>query len=744
MLSTPVVKDLVLLGGGHSHLPVLRQFGMRPVPGIRLTLVSRGSQSPYSGMLPGLVAGHYSAADMHFDLRALADFAGARFIQADVTGIDTGNRRVLLADRPPLEYDWLSINVGSTPSLADLAAAPSLAHAHLTPVKPIDRFHARWLETERRVLDGTGACRIGVVGGGAGGVELVLAVQHRLRSRLLAAGRDPARLSFHLVTATAEILPTHHARTRRALARVLAARGVQVLTGKRVVAADAAGVTAADGTHIPLDEILWVTSAAAAPWLREAGLAVDAAGYVRVGADLRSVSHPEIFAAGDCAAVDGAPRPKSGVFAVRQGPVLADNLRRACHGAPLRRYKAQRDALAILATGPRHAIASRGSACIGGDWVWRWKDFIDRRFMRRFQQLPTMAAPATPPAPPTPLLTEFAALGPLGMRCGGCGAKVGAEILGAALRTLPRHARDDVLIGLDGPDDAAVTRIPVGQLAVHTIDGFRAFTQDPWLFGEITAAHCLSDIFAMGATPQTALAYVTLPLAATAPARRDLASLLAGASAVFAREDTALVGGHTAEGAELALAFAVNGTIAPDATVAKDSVRAGDVLILTKPLGTGVVLAGAMRRLARPAWVDAALDSMRRTNGPAARAARAGPLHAMTDVTGFGLAGHLGEMLRRGGLRATLDLAALPLLDGAEALAADGVRSTLHQGNARLDPAIVTSEDDPARRALLFDPQTSGGLLLAVPAEEAAACLARLAAAGCEKAARVGRISAVT
>ncbi len=713
---------------------------MQPVPGVRLTLLSRASQSPYSGMLPGLIAGHYQRDEMHFDLRALAEFAQARFIQAEVIGLDPVAQRVLCRDRPPLEFDLLSINAGSTPSLADLLEVSP----QLTPVKPIDEFAVRWLALQARVLASTDSLKIGVVGGGAGGVELVLAIRHRLLSEVTAAGRSAAHLEFHLFTATAEVLPAHNRRTRDTFAHVLAAQNIQLHTGQRIVRVEARAVQAENGVRYPLDEVLWVTTAAAAPWFAEAGLAVDAAGYIRVGHDLRSVSHPQVFAVGDCATIDGAPRPKSGVYAVRQGPALAENLRRACRGESLRVHHPQRDALSLISIGAKYAVASRGNWRLSGAWVWRWKDWIDRRFMRKYQQLPPMRPTATPV--PTALAREIAALGPQAMRCGGCGAKVGAEIIAEALRELPAAARPDIIVGLGGRDDAAITDLPSGRLAVHTIDGFRAFVSDPYVFGQITAAHCLSDIFAMGAQPQSALAYVTLPLAAPALVRRDLSLLLAGASAVFAQEETVLVGGHTSEGAELSLAFAINGHIAREQIKAKDALRAGDCLILTKPLGTGVVLAGAMQRRAHSTWLDHALAHMTTTNGPAARAVQAFAVHAMTDVTGFGLAGHLSEMLRRGGLCADLKLGALPVLTGATELIEAGIRSTLHHHNERLDKhlTILDQAQFPARYPLLFDPQTSGGLLIAVPAPQVAHCLAALRAAGCPAATCIGTVSVAT
>jgi selenide,water dikinase len=282
-------------------------------------------------------------------------------------------------------------------------------------------------------------------------------------------------------------------------------------------------------------------------------------------------------------------------------------------------------------------------------------------------------------------------------------------------------------------EDAAVSEFPVGQVAVQSMDGFRSFIDDPWLFGQITAAHALSDVHAMGATPHSALAYVTLPVNGESLTRRDLTQLLAGAQTVLQTAGAALVGGHTAEGAEMSLALSVTAFALRECLRAKRAPHAGDVLILTKALGTGVLLAADMQGRSFSPWIDGALQAMREDNGCAARVLSKYTVHALTDVTGFGLAGHLGEMLEESGLVAEVDLSALPVLAGALEMLTAAVRSTLHSRNAKLPASVVLRDTapDPARYDLLFDPQTSGGLLAALPAHEGLACLRTLQEAGC-------------
>lgn len=738
----PVLRDIVLVGGGHSHVGVLRRFGMHPVAGVRLTVICRDTHTPYSGMLPGYIAGHYGYDDVHIDLRRLATFASARFFRDEAVALDRGARKVICRGRPPVAYDQLSINIGSTPRMSQVPGADEFAVA----VKPIHTFNQRWLALLDRVRRHAGVMRIAVVGAGAGGVELTLAMQHRLRDEVRALGRDPDQIRMHLFEGGARILPTHSAAVRRGFEKLLAERSVEVHRNAVVMRVAAGRLETAAGETVPVDETIWVTSAGGAPWLRETGLELDAQGFIRVGATLQTVTDPNVFAAGDIASMVDVPLEKAGVFAVRMGPPLAENLRRAVEGRPLAAYRPQRRWLALISTGDRRAVASRSLLRLQGDWVWRWKDWIDRRFMAKFSELPAMQDDAEAAPTSVALQAEEAAqaISAIAMRCGGCGAKVGATVLSRALGALRPVERDDVLIGLHAPDDAAVVRVPPGKAMVHTVDFFRAFVDDPYVFGRVAANHALGDIFAMGAEAQSATAIVTVPSGLESKVEDVLFQMMSGAVEVLNEANCALVGGHTGEGRELALGFAVNGLIDDDigSMLRKGGMRPGDVLVLTKPIGTGTLLAAHARLKARGRWVDAALVSMCQSNRSGARCLLEHGATACTDLTGFGLLGHLVEMTRPSGVDVELDLAALPVLEGAEQTVAAGVLSSLQPANVRLRRALRNQREmvDHPRYALIFDPQTAGGLLASVPAARAQACLQRLRELGYRHAAAIGRV----
>lgn len=736
--ATPIVKDLVLIGGGHSHVAVLKSFGMRPMPGVRVTLIARDVLTPYSGMLPGFIAGHYSYDECHIDLARLATFARARLFHDEAVGIDLAAKHVLCAGRPPVPYDVVSLNIGSRPKQADVPGSA----AHATPVKPIDDFAARWKRIVERVTEDERPLRIGVVGGGAGGVELTLAMQYHLRRLLKGKGQDPDRLRFVMVTA-GRLLPTHDARVEQIFGRVLQERAVDVRSDSEVVAVEPGGVRCANGLEIALDEILWVTQAGAAPWLRQSGLACDENGFVRVRDTLQSVTDGDVFAAGDVAAVDDHPRPKAGVFAVRQGKPLAENLRRVLAGRPPKRFVPQSKFLSLISTGDKYAVASRGRWAAEGKRLWALKDWIDRRFMRKYSDLPAMAQ-AAGPAPAAGVadaaaLTEISAIA---MRCGGCGAKVGSTTLSRVMARLNVTSRDEVVIGLDAPDDAALVRPSPGKALIQTVDYFRAFIDDPYVFGRIAANHSLGDVYAMGGEPQTALAIATVPYGLESKVEDDLFQMMSGALDILNGAGCALVGGHTSEGAELALGFAVTGAVAENDALRKAGLRPGQALILTKPIGTGTLFAAAMRHEAKGSWIDAALASMQVSARDAASCLRRFEVGACTDVTGFGLIGHLVEMTKPSGVDVELDLTSVPLLEGARETVEAGIFSSLQPQNLRVRRAVHEAQalaGDP-RYALLFDPQTAGGLLAAVPDDRAEDCVAELRRLGYECAAIIGRV----
>lgn len=375
-------QRLVLAGGGHAHVLVLRELGIRPIDGVEITLIAKEVEAPYSGMLPGYVAGHYRLEQCLIDLRRIARFAGARLIHGAVTGIDPRERHIMIEGQEPVSYDVLSIDVGITPDVGEIAGASE----HALLVKPVSVFAPKWQALEARALEPGGPRHLAVVGGGAAGVELVLAARHKLRSRARALGLDREGYSFTLVAGGFVLegqVPAARALARKALTRA----GVEVIENDVAVAIGPGSILLKSGRELSIDAAIVSTRAKAAAWLRETGLPTDGNGFLALKDTLASTGDDRVFAGGDCATVLAHPRPKAGVFAVRQGPVLADNLRRRLLGEPLRSFTPQSDYLALISLGGKRAIATRGGLALAGCWAWAWKDYIDRRFMAQFEGL---------------------------------------------------------------------------------------------------------------------------------------------------------------------------------------------------------------------------------------------------------------------------------------------------------------------------------------------------------------------
>ncbi len=724
--SAPITRDLLLIGGGHAHALLLKMWGMTPLPGVRLTLVNPDPTAPYTGMLPGFVAGHYERDLVEIDLVKLTRFAGARLILGHVDGLDLKAGRARIADRPDIAFDIACLDIGiasGQPQTVDSDTA-------LWPAKPMSRFAQGWQAHLDEVAAGIRPATAAVIGGGVGGVELALAMHHRLT-------RLSPRANVTLIEAADQILPLAPPSLRHTLAQKLKDLNIGVLIGSRVDRVEGTCGHLANGQTIEASFFASVAGALPAPWLEQTGLSLKD-GFVRVDRTLRSISHDTLFAVGDCAHMDFSPRPKAGVFAVRQAPVLFANLQAALSGAKLRPFHPQGDYLKLISLGAKAAVVEKWGISLSLPGLWAWKDQIDQRFLDRLRPPTT---PMDHPASTGPVALGVMELEQAQPLCGGCGSKVGPGVLHDALCDLQPPRRADIVRGRG--DDAAVLSVGAEQQVI-TCDHFRAFTLDPYVLAQITANHALGDIWAMGADPQAALASLILPAMSEAKQVQTVREIMAGLQSALSSAGADMVGGHTSLGAELTVGLTLTGLMTARAAIGLGGAKVGDCLILTKPIGVGTVMAAEMRGLAKGAWVAAALRQMLQSSGPASQILR-GTAHAMTDVTGFGLAGHLHAMLEQSDLSGTLSLEDVPWCDGAIPLAKDEVHSSIYPQTSALAGRMSVDEAlrlDP-RLALLFDPQTAGGMLAAVPADEVEAVMSQMAALG-QSAWIIGSLSAAT
>ena len=706
----PLTQDLVLVGGGHTHALVLRMWGMNPLPGVRVTVINPGPTAPYSGMLPGFVSGHYSREDLDIDLVRLARFAGARFVDGAAEHVDVVKREVRVPGRPPIKFDIASIDIGITSEMPDLPGFQE----HAVPAKPLGRFARRWEE----YLETSTTPKIAVIGGGVAGAELAMAIAFAMQQHGKAA-------HVSLID-SGNVLSGFGPKARTLLLKSISDAGIEIVERASIQKVTDGAVVCADGREVFADFSVGAAGASAHSWIGKTGLELQN-GFIVVDAHLQS-SEKSVFAVGDCAHMSHAPRPKAGVFAVRQAPILFANLRAALSGGDFKDYQPQTDYLKLISLGRKSALAEKFGTARRGRLLWLWKNRIDLKFMTQFRDLKPMAQPKLP----SPVaLGVIEALGDKPM-CGGCGAKVGRGALREVLDTLPATSRTDV--ELTPGDDAAII-VTGGVRQIFTTDHLRAFSLDPVQMTRIAAVHALGDCWAMGAKPQAATANLILPRMSKELQSRTMAEIMRTAHDVFGSSGAAIVGGHSSLGSELTIGFSITGLCdGPPITLA--GARPGDRLILTKPIGSGVLMAAEMAMLGNGSDVTAALAEMQRSQAVASTILRSNA-HAMTDVTGFGLAGHLSGICEASGVAAEIELGRLPILSGAEALAEKGIRSTLFVDNREGAGPVFGATG--ARGDLLFDPQTAGGLLAAVAPERAEDILHQLWVAG-YPAADIGKI----
>ena len=644
---------LLLAGGGHSHALILKRWAMDPTrqPARPVLLINRSSTTLYSGMVPALIAGIDPPEAAAIDLRSLCDRAGVAFIHAEIIGMDPGERCLFLAERPPLRFGLLSLDVGAI-------SRPSAEGVAIKPLEPALAFIAS--------EDPNSTNPFTVVGAGAAAMEVVLALRRRWPNRPLRLQARP--------------------------------RGLGPLERRILLDASIDLVTTTEPVVGPR---LLCTGSRAPHWLAASGLPVDGDGRLRTDAQLQVEGNEHVFASGDCAVMAAAPRPSSGVWAVRAAIPLARNLEASCLDRPLRPWRPQQEALQLIGDQQGQAWARRGRWQLGPyRWLRQWKRRIDRRFMAGFLS----SEPMTSTGP---------------MACRGCAAKLPAQTLEAAL----------VQAGLSGaPEDAA--RIEGDPPLLQSVDGFPALVSDPWLNGRLTTLHACSDLWACGVRVDSAQAIVTLPVLEAAEQQELLVQTLCGVRSVLEEQQAQLIGGHTLESRDepphcpslgVQLSLCVNGRSA--SPWRKGGIAAGDVLLLSRPLGTGVLFAAAMAGACRPESLDTVLHFMSSSQHrllnqlePHRQA-----IHACTDVTGFGLLGHLGEMVASSApLRITLQANRIPAYPEAMERLTEGHCSSLAPANRRswhwLDgPIQLDAAPSQELLELLVDPQTCGPLLLACP-----------------------------
>jgi selenide,water dikinase len=671
---------------------------------------------------------------MEIDLVRLCRSANCRLVISEFESIDRQKQRIKFNDRADLEYDWLSIGIGSRPSYEGVTVQDA---TNLIPIKPMQTFLNR-LTAGLIQASATrpGKVRCLIVGGGLGSIETALCLANRnldletehSTKTLNDLLKETSGLGITLLTASAHVGKGLSPASIRRIENALRKSSVNLISNERVVETDAGGVVTESGKRIKADLVIWATAAIASPEMESTSLELDQRGFAKTKNTLQSVNDDRIFVVGDSGTMIDSPTDKAGVFAVRQGPVLWQNLNNISAGHSLKQYEPQRDFLKLVNIGDGTAIGQIRGRSFGGRFAWWLKNRIDRKFMAMYQDY---SVPLGMNAPANDSAAEI-------MRCLGCGGKIGGQLLHAALDEIDWHTETDVVdFEAAKSDDAAIIRTGGDDVTVST-DFFASPVDDPWLAGRISVLNSISDLYVMGAKPTAALALVQINEGHPRGQLRMMRELMAGTALELRNATTAMAGGHTIEGERLATGFTVLGRqVLPPQR--KSGLKPGDALILSKPLGSGTILAAMMQNLANGNVWHEFSKSLTFGNAIALEIGKQFDLSAMTDVTGFGLAGHLSEMLRSSLVSAELDSASIPLFSGFLELSALAIASTLAPANEEFAvPVRWQSQKYPAISAALFDPQTCGGILLGCSADSVERIVAQLHSAGHINAARIG------
>jgi len=743
--ATPVVSDLVLLGGGHANIQVLKMMAMNPLGGLRITLISDQTHSPYSGMIPGYLAGYYTYEDCHFDLRRLCEELGLRFIKAKIIGIDPQRKKIRLENRADLSYDCASINVGIEPRRIEKLAHESAFK--IIPLKPISQFITQWdqLLTDLKNYKGNDSLPLAVVGAGAAGVEISIILK-------MLIDKNQWNAKVCLIHRHEYLVSEKDRQAQKQLLKTLNALHINLYQNTEVLEVQENGLVLKGANGFVHTDFFFraliATQAAAPKWFKNSGLSVNQDGFLKVTEKLLVENEDSLFAAGDCIHFLPSPLKKAGVYAVRQGMTLEHNIRAFfTRQSSLKTFHPKKNVLSLITIGDKKALVHQDSASLlrvlSPVLLWTVKDWIDRRFMARFQAETFAVNPGhfnkVMPVPKSTLVPEDWQ----DNTCGGCGSKLGASTLTQSLNKLTIPSDDFVLLGVKDGEDCALTQVSENTLCLQSIDQFRSFISDPYLLGQIATQHALSDVYAMGGVAKTAQVGLTLCAASEKIHGEDIFQVMSGVLDSLTKNATSLVGGHTGEGAELAIAIAVQGEVPPKQVLRKQLTQPGNQLILTKPIGTGVIFAANMLAQANGKWVDEALSSMLQSNKTALETIRVFAVSGCTDITGFGLLGHAVEMLGKNSdnsLGIKIDYKAIPLLDGVNQLFEKGYFASIAVKNYESLRSVLSAEVNNQNVPALFDPQTSGGLLFSVPFYQTENCLKALHQNGTSKACVIGEV----
>ena len=679
-------KDLLLIGAGHTHCIFIKMWAMKKNPSVRVTLINPDPVASYTGMLPSLIADRVSKSEAQINLFKLCRSIEARLVLDDVKRIDKENSFVECSSGRKLFFDAISVNVGSNsiPPIYGL-------NKYGVSVRPLVKFEEKWREFIQKSVGSKKIAKITLIGGGIASAELAFSMK-------IALNKTGFNNSKIVIIEMDKVLKDLTTSQRNFVRKKLASENVEIREFSPVKKVFTNSVLLEDGSRILSDFTVSCVGALPNPLSINSGLE-NTEGFFSVNKTLKIKNFINGFAVGDCSDFPSSFIRKSGVYAVRQAPTLHQNILHFFNNQKLKEFFPQKDHLKLLVYKNNEAIFLRNGLAFSGKIFWKLKNYIDRKFINDFSKLGQTQME----------ISKDNHRNNREMLCGGCGSKVGNAILETSLKKISKNKKSMHIVSEIG-DDAAILKFG-STYQTLTTDHLRAFTSDPWLLSRVTAIHSLADIWAMGSIPKIALSTIIMPESSESVQSRTMEEIIEGARSVFEKEKVSIVGGHTSLGSELIIGFSVGG-LSNKKPIMVNGAKDGDLLVLTKPLGSGVMLAGEMRSMSEGKDLQHLFIEMSKPQGEIAKILRSYS-NAMTDITGFGLAGHLYNICRQSKLSARIMIDKIPVYNGVRDLISSGVRSSIFNENMKYAKYMFFENDKKSE--ILFDPQTAGPFLATVP-----------------------------
>lgn len=696
----PITNDLVLIGGGHSHLSVLMKLSKKPLNGNRITLITNEIDTPYSGMIPGYIEGIYSWRDSHIDLYRLCLKLNVRFIHAEVERVSAYEKEIYFKDRPKIKFDVLSINTGIQSNNREIKGAAK----YCLPVKPISKLTNNFLNKI------TNFKSIAFIGGGAGSVELALAI----KKRFLNINQD---IKITIITGKRGLLSTFPQKTKLTSLKTLEKFKIDIIEYKRVLEVKPKQIILSDKSLLKIDKAILSTNSMTPKWLAKSDILLTKDNYILVNKSFQT-NYKYVFASGDVIDFNNQNLKKAGVFAVRSGKPLAINIRKFILGKKLVEYKFNKNYLALIGTSKRSAIATKYNLTFNSRFFFYLKKYIDQNFIKKFSDF-RIRKKFTLDALKTDVLNIFVKHKEKItdendiMQCKGCAAKVP---LNALKQALPKDI-------VSTSEDAV--SVPGHPELYQTVDMISSIITDPFLLGKIAANHSISDMVSVNSKITSAMMILQLPLSKTEINSRDLEQVLLGANEIFKTIDCPLIGGHTMIGKDKdpIIGFSILGQKQKEIKIVKNrrKIKTKDLLILTEKIGSGLIFAGINNYLIDSYFQIDVIKQMIKGNLNFGKISNQLNILSMTDITGFGLANHLLNLIKRDNSKTGLTIYPnkIPLFEGVNECLNKDIKSSLFKSNYDIaQKDIIYKRDKSKLDNILYDPQTVGGIAFIIPQEE--------------------------